>query len=87
MGVRREARQGDLQCSCWAPGAAERALEEAGTQGSVFVSRVTWSVGLIWGDVCGVDSLKSSFDLVLGTCSRVLGSVEAAQMKMGRSLV
>lgn len=87
MGVRREARQRDLRCSFWAPGAAVRALEEAGTQGSVFVTRVTWSVGLIWGDVCGVGSLKSSFNLVLGSCSRVLGSIEAAQMKMERSFV
>lgn len=33
MGMRREARQGDLQCSCWAAGIAVRGLEQAGTQG------------------------------------------------------
>lgn len=82
MGIRREARQRDLQCSCWAAGAAVRGLEEAGTQRSVFVTRVTWSIGLIWRDVCGLSSLKSSFNLMFSIYSRVLGSVEAAQMKI-----
>lgn len=82
LGIRREARQSKLQCSCWAAGAAGRGLGQSGIQGSVFVMRVTWSIGLIWRDICGVGSLKSSFNLTLGTCSHGLGSVEAAQMKM-----
>lgn len=82
LGIRRETRQRNLQCSCWAAGAAGRALEQAGTWGSVFVTRATWSVGPLWRDICGVGSLQSSFNLVLSPHSRVLGSVGAAQMKM-----
>lgn len=59
-----------------------RGLEEAGTQGSTFVMRVSSSISLIWRDVCGVGSFKSSFNLMLGACSHVLGSMEPAQMKI-----